>query len=54
MTRKVEGFSRPEKHYEPIQHSSDLYNFHRTAGHKFYIHVPKGYKPGDTGTYSGT
>ena len=33
---KVEGPSRPEKHYEPIQHNSDLYNFHKIAGYKFY------------------
>ena len=34
--RKVEGYSRPEKHHEPIQHNSDLYNFHFTVGYKFY------------------
>ena len=38
IDRKVEGYinSRPGKHYEPIQHNKDLYNFHRTAGYKFY------------------
>ena len=35
---KVEGYSRPEKHYGPIQHinNEDLYNFHTTVGYKFY------------------
>ena len=36
IDRKVEGYSRPEKHHEPIQHNSDLYNFHFTVGYKFY------------------
>ena len=36
IDRKVEEHSRPEKHYEPIQHNSDLYNFHKIAGYKFY------------------
>ena len=30
--RKVEGYNRPEKHYEPIQHNNDLQNFHTTVG----------------------
>ena len=34
--RKIEGYSRPENHYEPIQHNEDLYSFHTTAGYKFY------------------
>ena len=34
--REVEGYSRPEKHCEPIQHNSDLYSFHTTVGYKFY------------------
>ena len=34
--RKVEGYSRPEKHHEPIYHKWDLYNFHPIAGYKFY------------------
>ena len=36
IDRKVEGYSRPEKDYEPIQQNYDLYNFHTTAGYKFY------------------
>ena len=35
MNRKVEEYSRPEKHYEPIQHNWDLYDFHTAAGYKF-------------------
>ena len=50
---EVEGYSRSGKHYEPIQQNSDLYNCHTTSGYKF-IQVPIDYKPGDTGTYSGT
>ena len=53
VDRKVERYGRSEKHYEPIQHNSDLYNCHTTSGYKF-IQVPVDYKPGDTGTYSGT
>ena len=34
--REVEGNSRPEKHYESIQHNVNLYSFHTTVGHKFY------------------
>ena len=37
IDRKVEGYSRPEKHYKPIQHNQDLYNLHTTAGYKFYL-----------------
>ena len=36
MNRKVEGYSRPEKHYEPFQHNSDAYDFHTTAEYRFY------------------
>ena len=36
IDRKVEGYSRHEKHYKPIQHNQDLYNLHTTAGYKFY------------------
>ena len=36
IDKRVEGYSRPEKHHEPIQHNEDLYNFHTTAGYKFY------------------
>ena len=36
IDRKVERYSRSEKPYEPIQHNSDLYNFHTTSGYKFY------------------
>ena len=36
MYREVEEDSGPEKHYEPIQHDEDLYNFHTTVGYKFY------------------
>ena len=36
IDRKVKGYSRSEKHYEPIQQNYDLYNFHTTAGYKFY------------------
>ena len=36
MYREVEEDSRPEKHYEPIQHDEDLCNFHTTVGYKFY------------------
>ena len=34
MFREVEGYSRPEKHCEPIRHNSDLHNFHIEAGCK--------------------
>ena len=34
--REVEGYSGPEKHYEPIQRNYDFYNFHTTVGYKFY------------------
>ena len=34
--RDVEGYSKPEKHYEPIQCDEDLYSFHTTVGYKFY------------------
>ena len=43
--RKVEGYSRPEKHYEPIQHN---YKFHTTVGYKSYSSSID-YKLGDTG-----
>ena len=38
IDRKVEEYinSRSGKHYEPIQHNNYLYNFHTTAGYKFY------------------
>ena len=36
IDKRVEGYSRPEKHHEPIQHNEDLYNFHTTPGYKFY------------------
>ena len=38
IDRKVEGYnnSRPGKHYKPIQHNKDLYNFRTIAGYKFY------------------
>ena len=36
IDKEVEGYSRPEKHYEPIQHNQDLNSFHTTAGYKFY------------------
>ena len=32
--RKVEGYSRPEKHHELLQH--DLYNVHTTVRYKFH------------------
>ena len=35
IDKKVEGYSRPEKYYEPILHNEDLYNFHTTVGYKF-------------------
>jgi len=35
IDRKVEGYSRPEKHYQPSQHNLDLYNF-QTTGYKSY------------------
>ena len=35
MSRKVDVYSRPEKHYEPIQHNWNLYTFHTIAGYKF-------------------
>ena len=34
MYKEVE-YSRPEKHYELIQHNQDLYNFHTIVGCKF-------------------
>ena len=34
---EVEGYSRPEKHYEPSQHKYDLYHFHTRAGYKFKV-----------------
>ena len=51
MYREVEEDSRPEKHYEPIQHDEDLYNFHTTVGYKF---SSSSHKLGDTGTHPGT
>ena len=36
MYKEVEEYSRPEKHYEPIQYNSDLCNFHTAVGYKFY------------------
>ena len=36
IDRKVEGYSRPEKHSKLIQHNQDLYNLHTTSGYKFY------------------
>ena len=53
MNRKVDGYSRPEKHYAPIQHNEDLYNFTPQQGTKS-IQIPIDYKPGATGTYPGT
>ena len=35
--QKVEGYSRPEKHYEPVKHNEDLYSFHTTVGYKFCL-----------------
>ena len=32
IDRKVERYGKSEKHYEPIQHNSDLYNCHTTSG----------------------
>ena len=49
--QKVDGYSRPEKHHEPIQHNYNLYNFHTTMGYKFYS---SSHKLGDTETYVGT
>ena len=49
--QKVDGYSRPEKHDEPIQHNYNLYNFHTTMGYKFYS---SSHKLGDTETYLGT
>ena len=52
LNRQVEGQSRPEKHYEPIQHNYDLYNFHTTVGYKIYPNSLCELR--DTGTYPGT
>ena len=35
IDRKVEGYSRSEKHYQPSQHNLDLCDFHAT-GYKSY------------------
>ena len=36
IDKKLEGYSRPEKHYAPSQHKYDLHHFHTRAGYKFY------------------
>ena len=36
MNRDVEEYSRPEKHYGPIRHNWNLYNYHTAVGYKFY------------------
>ena len=36
IDKKVEAYSRPEKHHEPIQHNQDLNNFHTIVGYKLY------------------
>ena len=45
IDRKV-GYSRPEKHYEPIQHNWDLYYFTQQWDTNS-IQVPIDYKPGN-------
>ena len=34
--REGEGYSRPERHCEPIQNIWNLYNFHTAVAYKFY------------------
>ena len=34
--RRVERYSRSEKHHEPNQNNQDLYNFHTTVGYRIY------------------
>ena len=40
MYREVDGYGRPRKHYEQIQHNKDLYNFHTTVRIQILLKVP--------------
>ena len=51
--QREEGYSRPEKHCEPIQHNENVYSFHLTES-KNSIQFSIDCKVGDTGTYPGT
>ena len=50
IDRKLEGYSRPEKHCEPIQHNWDLYYFTQQQDTNS-IQVPIDYKPGNITCY---
>ena len=52
IDRKLEGYSRPEKHCEPIQHNWDLYYFTQQQDTNS-IQVPIDYKQGNTAAFSG-
>ena len=46
IDRKLEGYSRPEKHCESVQHNWDLYCFTQQQDTNS-IQVPIDYKPGN-------
>ena len=52
MDRKV-GYSRPEKHYEPIQ-LVKIYTVFTQQWDTNSIHVSIDYQPEDTGIFLGT
>ena len=52
MYGKAEGWSRPEKHCEPIQ--CKIFTIFTEQQDTNYIQVHINYKVGDTGTYPGT
>ena len=50
--RKVEGYGRSEKHYEPVQHK--IFTIFTQQQDTNSAQVLIDYKPGDTGTHPGT